>query len=156
MLILFPSVYVNNGVRYVVGVDHSYEVGEVLGDLFHLLSPGLPHLHSFGDNVVLCSEVVPVLFDLLFQVVIVYCDARLVRFSYICCSLLLVVLTILDCSHGLVQCEAESGDGFLPGAYFRNKNMFKHLFWLMQPRAHFVQVLQSRTMHRVDWAKINL
>ena len=58
--------HVDVGAGYVVGVDQNCEVGEVLADLLHLLLPGLPHLHSVDNHVVLCGQVVPVACDLFF------------------------------------------------------------------------------------------
>ena len=100
--LVFQCTYVDVGAGYVVVVDRSYDVGEVLGDSFDLLSPGLPHFHSFDDHVVLCSEVVPMFCDLLFQGVVVQFDTCVDGFGFLFCFPLPLIFIALDGSCGLV------------------------------------------------------
>ena len=81
MLILFPSALMSTSVQGMLLLLTIAMVGEMTPQL----SPGLPHLHYYGDYMVLCSEVVPVLCDLLFQVVVVQFNACVDRFGFLCC-----------------------------------------------------------------------
>ena len=94
--LVFQCGHVDVIAGYIVGVHQSSKVGEFLGDLRRLLLPWLPHLHSFGDHVVLCGEVVPVLCDLLFQGVVVQFDVCVNGLGFLCCFLLPVGLLVLD------------------------------------------------------------
>ena len=75
--------HVDVGAGYVVSVDQNCEVGEVLADWLHLLLPGLPHLHSVDNHVVLYGQVVPVARDLLFKGVVVKYDVYVSGLSFL-------------------------------------------------------------------------